>query len=99
MPPKALYPQPSEEITVLTSLDLAPRLARLGMLTAFSDVLIALRNTALEEAYSAYFRGRVEGEKIGRTGNRKVRTSEPRRNPGYGTGDVLRDITVCVEGE
>jgi hypothetical protein len=51
----------SEQIKVLTCLDLASRLAKLRMLTDFSNVLIALRNTALEEAYSAHFRSRVEG--------------------------------------
>ena len=86
----------SEEVTVLACLDLAPRLAKVRMLTAFSNVLIALRNTALEEAYSAYLRGRAAGGGIRRSGNPKGHPPEP-RNPDHGTGDVLSDITVRME--
>jgi hypothetical protein len=52
----------SEKITTLACLDLAPRVIKLRMLAAFSGVLAWLRNACVDEAHSAYFRGRRLGE-------------------------------------
>jgi hypothetical protein len=53
----------SEEITVLVCLDLAPRLAKLKMLMAFSDVILGLQSRCLYEVHMAYLRGYVAGIK------------------------------------
>jgi hypothetical protein len=53
----------SEEITVLVCLDLAPRLAKLKMLVAFSDVILGLQSCCLYEVHMAYLRGYVAGIK------------------------------------
>jgi hypothetical protein len=53
----------SEEITVLVCLDLAPRLAKLKMLMAFSDVILGLQSRCLYEVHMAYLRGYVAGNK------------------------------------
>jgi len=51
----------SEEITVLVCLDLAPRLAKLKMLMAISDVILGLQSRCLYEVHMAYLRGYVAG--------------------------------------
>ena len=88
----------SEKITTLTCLDLAPRLIKLRMLMAFSGVLASLRNACLYEAHSAYFRGRVLGEKARRGVHSK---DHPRkgRNPDPETTDALGKITSRIEEE
>jgi hypothetical protein len=53
----------SEEITVLVCLDLAPRLAKLKMLMAFSDVILGLQSCCLYEVHMAYLRGYAAGIK------------------------------------
>src|SRR5215212_3461190 len=58
----------SEKITTLACLDLNHRLIKLRMFAAFSSVLASLRNTCLDEAHSAYYRGRALGERARRDG-------------------------------
>jgi len=53
----------SEEITLAVCLDLAPRLAKLKMLMALSDVILGLQNICLYEVHMAYLRGYVAGIK------------------------------------
>jgi hypothetical protein len=53
----------SEEITVLVCLNLAPHVAKLKMLMAFSDVILGLQSRCLYEVHMAYFRGDVAGIK------------------------------------
>ena len=88
----------SKEITLSVCLDLAPRLARLRMLGGGSDVVTALGNTVVQEAHSAYFRGRMAGEATRRTGNPQGRTSEP-PDPDLETELDLEGITSRVEEE
>ena len=88
----------SEKITTLLCLDLAPRLIKLRMFAGFSGVLVSLRNMCLDEAHSAYFRGRAVGEKAHRGTSSKEHPRE-RRNPGPETADVLGKITSRIEGE
>src|SRR5687768_11636192 len=78
----------SEKITTLACLDLAPRLIKLRMLMAFSGVLAALRNMCVDEAHSAYFRGRALGEKARRGAHSRAHPQE-RRNPEPETVDPL----------
>jgi len=88
----------SEKITTLVCLDLAPRLIKLRMLTGFSGVLVSLRNTCLDEAHSAYFRGRGLGEKAHRGTGSKERPRE-RRNSEPETANALGNITSHIEEE
>ena len=53
----------SEEVTLAVCLDLAPRVAKLKMLMAFSDALPGLQNICLCEAHMAYLRGYAAGIK------------------------------------
>jgi hypothetical protein len=53
----------SEEVTLAVCLDLAPRVAKLKMLMAFSDALPWLQNICLCEAHMAYLRGYAAGIK------------------------------------
>jgi hypothetical protein len=88
----------SEKITTLVCLDLGPRLIKLRMFAGFSRVLASLRNTCLDEAHSAYFRGRALGEKAHRGANSKDHPRE-RRNPDPESADALGKITSCIEEE
>jgi hypothetical protein len=88
----------SEKITTLACLDLAPRLIKLRMLMAFSVGLAALRNICLDEAHSAYFRGRALGEKARRGAHSKDHPWE-QRNPEPETVDALGKITSRIEEE
>ena len=56
----------SEEVTILTCLDLAPRLAKARMIAAFSDVLATVYNHYLDEAHYSYFGGHRAGAKEAR---------------------------------
>lgn len=86
----------SEMVTTLTCLDLAPRLAKLGMLAGFSDVLTALCNTNTWEAHSAYHRGRAMVGGIRGMGDPGTRPTEPRD---LDAEDALREITSRMEEE
>jgi hypothetical protein len=88
----------SEKITTLVCLDLIPRLIKLRMLAGFSGVLASLRNTCLDEAHSAYFRGRALGEKAHRGTSSKEHPRE-RRKPEPETADALGKITSRIEEE
>jgi len=88
----------SEKITTLVCLDLAPRLIKLRMFAGFSGVLASLRNACLDEAHSAYFRGRALGEKARRGPHSKYQPRE-RRNPDPETADALGKITSCIKEE
>jgi hypothetical protein len=88
----------SEEITVLACLDLAPRLTKLRMLTAFSGVLAARRNICLDEAHSAYLRGRALGERARRGAHLKDHPREG-RDPDLGAQDDLGKITFRIQKE
>jgi hypothetical protein len=68
------------------------------MLMAFSVGLAALRNICLDEAHSAYFRGRALGEKARRGAHSKDHPQE-RRNPEPETVDALGKITSRIEEE
>ena len=88
----------SEKITTLACLELAPRLIKLRMLAAFSGVLASLRNTCVDEAHSAYFRGRRLGERARRGAHPKDHPGE-RRDPDLGAADDLGKITSRIEEE
>jgi hypothetical protein len=88
----------SEKITTLTCLDLAPRLIKLRMLMAFSGVLASLRNACLDEAHSAYFRGRALGERARRGAHAKDHPRE-QRDPDLGAQDDVGKITSRIEEE
>jgi hypothetical protein len=88
----------SEKITTLVCLDLAPRLIKLRMLMAFSGVLASLRNTCVDEAHSAYFRGRRLGEWARRGTHPKDHPRE-RQDPDLGASDDLGKITSRIEEE
>jgi hypothetical protein len=88
----------SEKITTLACLDLAPRLIKLRMLAAFSGVLAWLRNACVDEAHSAYFRGRALGEKVRRGAHSNDHPRE-RRDPDLGAQDALGKITSRIEEE
>jgi hypothetical protein len=51
----------SEEVTITVCLDLAPRLAKLQMLVAFSNVLAFLHNSCLNDVHMAYLYGSATG--------------------------------------
>jgi hypothetical protein len=81
----------SEKITTLTCLDLAPRVIKLRMLMAFSGGLASLRNVCVDEAHSAYFRGRRLGERARRGAHPKDHPRE-RRDPDLGAADDLERV-------
>jgi hypothetical protein len=89
----------SEEITILVCLDLAPRLAKVRMLMAFSDALAFLHKTCLDEAHRAYFRGNAAGSRRAwRVANREndppnVEEDDPE------TDHALEEITSRIEVE
>jgi hypothetical protein len=89
----------SEELTILVCLDLAPRLAKLEMLRAFSEVLAFLRNACLDEAHTAYFRGGVAGRR--RAWKAAAREEDPPAVDGNDpeTDRALGEITSGIEGE
>jgi hypothetical protein len=60
--------------------------------------LASLRNTSLDEAHSAYFRGRALGEKALRGAHSKGHPRE-RRNPDPESADALGKITSRIEEE
>ena len=83
----------------MVCLDLAPRLVKLGMLTAFSDLLASRRNACLNEAHKAYF----DGDAIGRRSAWKAaaRGEDP---PAVDDDDpeterALDEITSSIKGE
>jgi hypothetical protein len=88
----------SEKITTLACLDLAPRLIKLRMFMAFSGVLIWLRNRRVDEAHSAYFRGRRLGERARRGAHPRDHPRE-RQDPDLETADDLGQITSRIEEE
>ncbi len=88
----------SEEITVLTCLDLAPWLAKLRMLVAFSDALPLLRNICLDEAHTAYFEGSEAGTKRG-WGATHREGDPPQQEDDTETGEALNRITARMESE
>ena len=88
----------SEKITTLTCLDLAPRVIKLRMLMAFSGGLASLRNACVDEAHSAYFRGRRLGERARRGAHPKDHPRE-RQDPDLGAADDLGKITSRIEEE
>jgi hypothetical protein len=53
----------SQEVTMIVCLDLAPRLAKVRMIAAFSDVLATVHNSCLDEAHLSYFGGHRAGAK------------------------------------
>jgi hypothetical protein len=88
----------SEKITTLTCLDLAHRVIKLRMFMAFSGVLIWLRNRCVDEAHSAYFRGRRLGERARRGAHPKDHPQE-RQDADLETADDLGKITSRIEEE
>jgi hypothetical protein len=68
------------------------------MLSAFSGILIWLRNRCVDEAHSAYFRGRALGEKVRRGFHSKDHPRE-QRDPDLEAQDELGKITSRVEDE
>jgi hypothetical protein len=88
----------SEKMTTLACLDLAPRLIKLRMFAGFSGVLAFLRNTCLDEAHSAYFRGRALGERACRGAHSKDHPRE-QQDPDLEAQDDLGKITSRIEKE
>ncbi|HET9965943.1 MAG TPA: hypothetical protein VFQ10_11160, partial [Rubrobacter sp.] len=88
----------SEMMTTLACLDLAPRLIKLRILMAFSSGLAALRNTCVDEAHSAYLRGRRLGGRARRGAHSKDHPREV-RGPDLGAQDDLGKITSHIEKE